>query len=498
MLMLRRLLFCVLSGCFFISFFALAEQNGRTLVNADDVEFSKQLAKNKKSKDLLGIYPIDLSQLDISKAKTFKLPNGIEVLVFENRFAPMIYFSVCVMAGSMDDPMGKSGLAHYLEHLMFRGTKKYPKEALISSLLGNSTIINAYTSFDRTVYWEYGPKENLELFADIESDRLKEISVPESQALTERNVVTEEVRMYERNDNEVLTNYLLNALGVCSPVSRPIGGWVPEVKNLTLEDAMNFKRKHYTTDNVKILVIGDVEFDKVVEVIKKYFSHIPHSSSHKAEFDKENARHICDMTTIKITKVSKQAGVPFSWLVWRPDVCINADIKKLLAVNLFLNALADGDTSYLHQLFVEKLKIATSISLSSELDTRHPLFSAFNLFPAAGTKLVQLEKKVIDAIKKKCKTGLTLGEHYMAKNRAFISIIYALQNCKGTGGYFEGFLGAQNPLGVAIDFPTILASITRDYVNQVVKEFFLTDPVAIVNVLPVGWDESKVSGRSKK
>jgi zinc protease len=433
-------------------------------------------------------FQLDFSDLDPKKAKKTKLANGIELLVFENHFAPMVYFSVCVMSGSMDDPAGKSGVAHYLEHLMFKGTTKYPKEKLLGDLLKNSATINAYTALDRTVFWEYGPKEHLELFADIESNRFKESAVPPAEALSERSVVLEEVRMYERQVKELLSNYLSNALCLGTPLQRPIAGWLPEVSELTLDDATLFKQRHYCTENTKIIVIGDVSFDQVVRLVEKYFGDIPRSAAPSKAYDEENAKHYSSKTFLRLEKYNNQFGHPVVSLIWQPDVCYNKDLQRAVALELFLNSIAGDDISWLYQELIEKHKIAAKIGLSAEMNLRHPYRIEIAASPAPNTKMNILEKRLLEAIKQKCQSGLTVEEFDLARNRRVISIMYAMQGYMSSGRYFEAMF-ENDSYSKILD---ILKTLTVDFVNQVARECLMRPPVAVV----VMWPDSQFSAVS--
>ncbi|MDR1365989.1 MAG: insulinase family protein [Holosporales bacterium] len=431
---------------------------------------------------------LNFSDLDPKKAKKTKLANGIELLVFENHFAPMVYFSVCVMSGGMDDPAGKSGVAHYLEHLMFKGTTKYPKEKLFGDLLKNSATINAYTAPDRTVFWEYGPKEHLELFADIESNRFKESAVPPAEALNERRVVLEEARMYERQVRELLSNYLSNALCLGTPLQRPLAGWLPEVSRLTLDDATLFKRNNYCTENTKIIVVGDVSFDQVARVIEKYFGDIPRSAAPSKAYDEENAKHYSNKTFLRLEKYSNQFGHPVVSLAWQPDVCYGKDLRRAIALELFLNTIAGDDISWLYQELVEKHKVAAEIGLSAEMDLRHPYRIEISASPTTNTKMRILEKRLLEAVKQKCLSGLTAEEFALARNRRVISIMYAMQGYMSAGWYFETMFADDAYLKIL----DILKTLTVDFVNQVARECLLRPPVAIV----VMWPDSQLSAVS--
>ena len=175
------------------------------------------------------------------RASSFKLDNGVEVVVIPDHRAPLVNHSVWYRAGGADEPRGVSGIAHFLEHLMFKGTVKYPPGALDKAISRNGGQNNAETSSDYTRYYEQIAKEHLGLVMDLEADRMTNLRLEEPEVLTERKVILEERRStVDNNPSTILVERMTAALYLAHPYRIPVLGWENEMKTLSREDALGF------------------------------------------------------------------------------------------------------------------------------------------------------------------------------------------------------------------------------------------------------------------
>jgi zinc protease len=190
---------------------------------------------------------------------SFNLANGMQVVVIPDHRTPVVTHMVWYKNGSADDPPGKSGIAHFLEHLMFKGTETRPKgmfSNLVSELGGQE---NAFTSFDYTAYFQKVAKEHLGTMMSFEADRMKNLVLSDEDVLPERDVVLEERRMRTDSDpGAQLSESLGRTLYVNHPYGLPIIGWQHEIEGLNREDALAYYRRFYTPENAILVVAGDV------------------------------------------------------------------------------------------------------------------------------------------------------------------------------------------------------------------------------------------------
>jgi zinc protease len=207
---------------------------------------------------------------------SYALDNGMEVVVLEDHRAPVVVHMVWYRVGAADEPLGKSGIAHYLEHLMFKGTEKLGHGEFSSIVSANGGTDNAFTSYDYTGYFQRVASDRLSLMMEMEADRMVNLSIPEEFVASERDVVLEERN--QRTENEpgaLLSEQRRAAQFLNHPYAIPIVGWKHEIEGLTREDAMSFYRDHYAPNNAILIVAGDVSPDEVRALAEEHYGVIP-------------------------------------------------------------------------------------------------------------------------------------------------------------------------------------------------------------------------------
>src|SRR5216684_9214637 len=203
---------------------------------------------------------------------TFTLPNGLQVLVIQDHRTPVVTQMVWYRVGSADETPGKSGLAHFLEHLMFKGTSKHPAGEFSQTVLKVGGNENAFTSTDYTGYFQRVPREQLTRMMEFEADRMTGLILKDENVLPERDVVLEEFNMRVANNPEArLTEQIMAALYLNHPYGRPVIGWHQEIEKLDREDALAFYRRFYAPNNATVIIAGDVEAADIRPIVEKMF-----------------------------------------------------------------------------------------------------------------------------------------------------------------------------------------------------------------------------------
>ncbi len=205
-----------------------------------------------------------------------KLENGLEIVVVPDRRAPVVTHMVWYKVGGADEPPGKSGIAHFLEHLMFKGTDKIPagEFSKIVARLGGQD--NAFTAQDITAYFQRVAKEKLSQVMSMEADRMANLRLDEKEVLTERKVIREERRSRVDNDpSSLLQEQMMAALYIAHPYHTPVIGWDTEIRELSREDALRHYKKFYAPNNAILVVTGDVDPDQVVALAKDTYGKFP-------------------------------------------------------------------------------------------------------------------------------------------------------------------------------------------------------------------------------
>src|SRR3954465_1023424 len=206
---------------------------------------------------------------------SFTLPNGMQVVVIQDHRTPVVTQMVWYKVGSADETAGKSGLAHFLEHLMFKGTTRHPAGEFSQTVLKVGGNENAFTSLDYTGYFQRVPRDQLAKMMEFEADRMTGLVLKDENVLPERDVVLEEYNMRVANNPEArLGEQIMAALYLNHPYGRPVIGWRQEIEQLDREDALAFYKRFYAPNNATLVIAGDVEANDVRPLAERTFGQI--------------------------------------------------------------------------------------------------------------------------------------------------------------------------------------------------------------------------------
>src|SRR5436305_9336063 len=217
------------------------------------------------------------AQTTVTSARptTFTLGNGMQVVVIPDHRTPVVTQMVWYKVGSADETPGKSGLAHFLEHLMFKGTAAHPPGEFSQTVLRIGGNENAFTSTDYTGYFQRVPREQLAKMLEFEADRMTGLVLKDENVLPERDVVLEEFNMRIANNPEArLSEQLVASLYLNHPYGRPVIGWRQEIEKLSREDALAFYKRFYAPNNATLLIAGDVDLHEIRPLAERTFGQI--------------------------------------------------------------------------------------------------------------------------------------------------------------------------------------------------------------------------------
>jgi zinc protease len=364
---------------------------------------------------------------------TFNLANGMQVVVIPDTRTPVVTHMVWYKNGSADDPEGKSGIAHFLEHLMFKGTSKHPQgefSNLVSELGGQE---NAFTSYDYTAYYQKVAKENLETMMAYESDRMSNLVLADSDVLPERDVVLEERRMRTDSDpGAQLSESLAATLFVNHPYGQPIIGWQHEIETLDRSDALAYYRRFYTPENAILVVAGDISAKELKPLAEKTYGRIKAQGeaprrNRKAEPPIPAARRV-ELSDAKVEQTSFQRY----WLVPSHRT---AKGNEAFVLEVLAQILGGGHASRLFRSLVQEQDLATNAGswyMGDAVDTtRFAIYAT----PREGVDLKTIEKAtetlVADLIASvterelaRAKTGMIAEAIYDQDSQAKLARIY--------------------------------------------------------------------------
>ena len=346
--------------------------------------------------------------------ETFTLDNGLRVVVVTNRSAPVVSHMLWYGVGAADEPPGRSGVAHYLEHLMFLGTEELPAGAFNRIVARHGGQDNAFTSWDYTAYFQNVAVDRLELMMEMEADRMANLQIPQEQALNERSVVIEERRQRTDNDPSArLTEQMFAALFQNHPYGIPIIGWAHEIETLTPDDATAFYRTWYAPNNAVLVVSGDIDAETLRPIAERTYGKIP------ARPVPERARPREPEMSAERRVVVRDDGVRLP--DWRRFYVAPAygggDGTEAYALQVLNEILGAGGTSRLYRALVKDQQIAVGAGTNySAHDLDHSVFAAF-ITPAADADLDAVEAAYEAEVARLIDEGVGADELAAAKQR---------------------------------------------------------------------------------
>jgi zinc protease len=355
-------------------------------------------------------------------ATTFTLDNGLEVVVIPDHRAPVVTHMIWYKVGSADEPEGKTGIAHFLEHLMFKGTKTHPEgefSRVVAEIGGDE---NAFTSFDYTAYFQRVAKEHLHLVMSYEADRMHNLVLTDANVIPERQVVLEERNMrVESEPGAALGNAMDAVLFLRHPYGVPIIGWREEIETLNREDAIAFYDRFYTPNNAILVVAGDVTEAEVKAAVADTYAKVPRRAEPPARARPRAVELDVPRTVSHADPKVTQESVQVTWMV--PSYRLAED-GEAEALDVLAEALGGGSTSLLYRDLVVDKKLASSVGTFYQSDAYDMAqFSAFAV-PREGVTLEQMQAALLDGLERAVATGLTDQVVARAKARLEADTIY--------------------------------------------------------------------------
>lgn len=413
---------------------------------------------------LLAVSPARALDIDVT---SFTLENGMQVVVIPDRRAPVVTHMVWYKTGAADEPQGKAGVAHLLEHLMFKGTPKYPAGAFSRIVRANGGNENAFTSQDYTAYFQRIMKERLPLVMELEADRMQNLVLTDETVLPERAVVQEERR--ERIDNEpggLLAEQLDAALFTAHPYGKPIIGWMSEVAQLTRQDALDFYAQHYEPANAILIVAGDVTTDEVRTLAEKHYGSLknrkPVAERRRTEEPRPNAERRVTMRDARVSTPSWQRQYLTSSARHLPQ-------REELALALLADILGGGTQGRLYRDLVVDKKIAAYAASSYNGDMLD--YGTLDIYaaPNQGFTTEDVEKGIDAILADVVAKGVTQEELDRSRNSIIASATYLLDSQETLARIFGVALTTGQSIEDVMNWERDIAQVTLEDVNKVAR-----------------------------
>ncbi|MDZ7596177.1 MAG: pitrilysin family protein [Thiobacillus sp.] len=349
------------------------------------------------------------------------LDNGMRVIVHEDRRAPVMVSQVWYRAGSMDEFNGASGVAHVLEHMMFKGTEPVPPGEFSKRIAAAGGRENAFTSRDYTAYFQQMQKDRLALSMQLEADRMANLVISDELFAKEVQVVMEERRL--RTDDQpqsvVYERLMATALQV-HPYRRPIIGWMDDLQNMTAQDARDWYARWYAPNNATLVVAGDVKADEVVALAKRHFGALPARALPERKPQTEPAQ-----LGEKRIVVKAPAQLPYLLMVWHaPTLRDWAQDTTPYALQILAGVLSGNDSARLRKSLVKTQQIAVDASAGYDAVARGPGLFMVDATPAPGKSVAALEKAIRGELERLRREGISEAELARVKAQVIAADVY--------------------------------------------------------------------------
>ncbi|MGH6827525.1 MAG: M16 family metallopeptidase [Rhizomicrobium sp.] len=351
----------------------------------------------------------------------FSLTNGMAVLVIPDHRAPVITQMLWFKVGAVDDPPGISGLAHFFEHMMFRGTKKVPGDLYAQTIAKYGGEDNAFTTHDYTAFYEQIAADRLKLVMGLEADRLANLDLSDANVATEREVVLEERRMRVDNNPQALTvEQMEGELYLSHPYGRPVLGWPEEVRHIDRVAAENFYKHHYAPNNAILVIAGDVTAEQVRVMAE-------------AEYGKVRARPLQPraeyaepprLAEARMTVVRPDVRVPIFIRIYRVPSYAQAGPGQAESFETLAQIMGGDETAALYRQLVEEKKLATDAGCSYQGYVRDAAEFTVYAVPRPGVSLEALEKGVDQVIQGFMTAKARPADLARARTQLVASVIY--------------------------------------------------------------------------
>lgn len=407
----------------------------------------------------------------------YKLDNGLHVILHQDNSAPVVTTSVMYHAGGKDRTEGRTGFAHFFEHLLFEGTENIERGKWFEIVSSNGGKNNANTSQDRTYYYEVFPSNNLELGLWLESERMLHPVIDQVGIDTQKEVVKEEKRL--RYDNSPYGSFLAvlgKALFEKHPYKDPNIGYMEDIDAATLEDVIAYNKKYYVPNNAVLVVAGDIELDKTKKLVSDYFGPIPRGVEVVRDYPKEDP-----ITEQKVaTAYDANIQIPATGLAYRIPGFAERDAYVL---NMISTYLSDGRSSKLYKKIVDDQKQALQVGAFNIGQEDYSMYLVFAL-PVGDTSLDVLIEEMEEEVAKVRTELISENDYQKLQNKVENDFVNANSSVEGIANSLaRNYLlyGDTSLINKEIE---IYRSITREEIREVANTYLKPNQSVRINYLP--------------
>ena len=418
----------------------------------------------------------------IFNPETFTLANGMEVVVVPNHRAPVVAHWVWYRVGTADSPPGKSGLPHYLEHLMFKGTDKIPLGDFSKIVAKNGGNDNAMTSYDFTAYYQMIAKDRLPLVMGMEADRMAGLKLEPKSTLTERDVILEERRMRVDNEPSSLLSEQMSAVQYLNhPYRLPIIGWYGEIAGYTREDALDFYGKWYAPNNAILVVAGDVTAEELKPIAEATYGKVARKevpARHRVEEPPQQSAR-------RVVLEHPQVGQPALSRSYLAPSYASKEGEHAYALDVLGELLGGGGTSRLYKAVAIDQGLATSVGTYYRGEALDQTTFQVYATPRPGVDLDKVEAAIDAEIARLLKDGVQDAEVARVKKRMLAEAVYARDSLSAAARIFGVALTTGQTVADVEAWPERIAAVTPEAVMAAARLVLDPDRSVTGRLLPL-------------
>lgn len=423
------------------------------------------------------------------------LANGLRVLVYENPRAPTALHMVWVKAGSIDETNGRTGLAHVLEHMMFKGTKTLGPGEFSRRVAALGGRENAFTSKDYTGYFQQIHKDSLREVMRLEADRQRFLKLNEAEFKKEIQVVMEERRLRTDDNPSALAFEAIVAQSFkANPVRNPIIGWMNDLEHLTIRDVQEWYQTWYAPNNLILVVAGDVNAQQVLAWANEFYGPMKARAlperKPQAEPEQTGQRRVALRAPAQNAFVMMAYKSPTLRAELGPLTKTAPPARDLVALGVLATLLDDPGTGRLTRRLVREERVALSVDSGMDSIARGPGLFLLDITAAPGVSLPSLEAKVKEEIAKIAKQGVDEQELIRVKRQAKASQVFKQDSPFSIAMEAARLALAGRPLADSEHWLTVLDDIRSDDIARVAQEYFVDHQLTVLEFEPLPLDRA--------
>jgi zinc protease len=399
----------------------------------------------------------------------YKLANGLQLVVIPDHRTPVVTHMVWYKVGAADEPAGRSGIAHFLEHLMFKGTKDAPDGQFSKTVARFGGQENAFTSSDYTGYFQRVSVDHLERLMELEADRMTGLILAPEQVVPELKVVLEE--QYQRVGNDpaaILGEQVAAALYLNHPYGRPVIGWRHEIEKLNRDYAIAFYRAHYTPSNAVVVIVGDISPEQAKALAEKTYGKVANTFEVAPRVRPQEPEPVAERRVTYADPRVTQPSLQRSYLVPSDTTASPGEAE---ALDVLTHILGSGSVSRLYRKLVVEKRLAAAAGAWYQSTALDPTRLAVYGVPRVGVSLADLEAGIDAVLDEVIASGVTAEELDRAKSRMVADMVYAQDN----QSYLARMYGAALTTGMTVEqvrnWPERIKAVTADAVAAAAKKY---------------------------